>query len=65
VRGASFVNPNDCESRRGEKHKELEQSEEKINISNVVICLTDLELWPRIGNPVGYFPKRNMRIRRS
>ena len=49
----------------GMKNKEIEQAEEKLNISNVVICLTDLELWPRIENPVGYFPKRNMGIRRS
>lgn len=27
--GASFVNPNYCQSRRGEKHKEIEQSGEK------------------------------------
>jgi len=30
VRGVSFIKPNDCPSERGQKYKEIEQSEEKI-----------------------------------
>ena len=64
-KGASFVNSNDYPTGRGKKYKEIEQSEEKINIRNLGIRLTDLELWPRTGNPKGYLPKRNMGVKRS